>query len=480
MKHNSGNLFLTHINRPCVRDGGYISTEDMLETPTGRTSPFKFDNVHINLEKPEEKPTSTEQLKPRENNCNKDIGISSKEYSFEIRQDLDNSISSYIPGDQVIFLGQSSTESEEVNYVGNDFDHSEDNQNQHPLCIAIDLKDTVCINSHVNKLDNNSPMSSCRKDPESRNHNTNYIDGDTCAHFFSKDGISTKTMRNRCPKNETGTITDFREQETKDSVSSYDRAESMSSGEQATNDSVSFYVRTESMSSGEQATKDSVSSYVRAESMSSGEQATKDSVSSYVRAESMSFWEYETKYSASSYVRAESISSGEHATKDSVSSYVRAESTSSGEYATKDSISLCVCGGSTSSGKHTTKDSVSFYVRAESTSSGEEAIKDIVSSYVQAESISNSSSGGLNHNANHVDSETCFTSKCFSTNGLYSQNTCHRCNDYQTEIKNDSKERAIMNSVSSYVCADSSYISFGAFSDVTDKNYKKSILVRIY
>jgi hypothetical protein len=480
MKHNSGNLFLTHINRPCVRDGGYISTEDMLETPTGRTSPFKFDNVHINLEKPEEKPTSKEQLKPRENNCNKDIGISSKEYSFEIRQDLDNSISSYIPGDQVNFLGQSSTESEEVNYMGNDFDNSEDNQNQHLLCIAIDLKDTVCINSHVNKLDNNSPMSSCRKDPESRNHNTNYIDGDTCAHFFSKDGISTKTMRNRCPKNETGTITDFREQETKDSVSSYDRAESMSSGEQATNDSVSFYVRTESMSSGEQATKDSVSSYVRAESMSSGEQATKDSVSSYVRAESMSFWEYETKYSASSYVRAESISSGEHATKDSVSSYVRAESTSSGEYATKDSISLCVCGGSTSSGKHTTKDSVSFYVRAESTSSGEEAIKDIVSSYVQAESISNSSSGGLNHNANHVDSETCFTSKCFSTNGLYSQNTCHRCNDYQTEIKNDSKERAIMNSVSSYVCADSSYISFGAFSDVTDKNYKKSILVRIY
>ena len=460
MKHNSGNLFLTHINRPCVRDGGYISTEDMLETPTGRTSPFKFDNVHINLEKPEEKPTSKEQLKPRENNCNKDIGISSKEYSFEIRQDLDNSISSYIPGDQVNFLGQSSTESEEVNYMGNDFDNSEDNQNQHLLCIAIDLKDTVCINSHVNKLDNNSPMSSCRKDPESRNHNTNYIDGDTCAHFFSKDGISTKTMRNRCPKNETGTITDFREQETKDSVSSYDRAESMSSGEQATNDSVSFYVRTESMSS--------------------GEQATKDSVSSYVRAESMSFWEHETKYSVSSYVRAESISSGEHATKDSVSSYVRAESTSSGEYATKDSISLCVCGGSTSSGKHTTKDSVSFYVRAESTSSGEEAIKDIVSSYVQAESISNSSSGGLNHNANHVDSETCFTSKCFSTNGLYSQNTCHRCNDYQTEIKNDSKERAIMNSVSSYVCADSSYISFGAFSDVTDKNYKKSILVRIY
>jgi hypothetical protein len=65
-------------------------------------------------------------------------------------------------------------------------------------------------------------------------------------------------MRNRCPKNETGTITDFREQETKDSVSSYDRAESMSSGEQATNDSVSSYVRTEGMSSGEQATKDSV------------------------------------------------------------------------------------------------------------------------------------------------------------------------------------------------------------------------------
>lgn len=480
MEHNSENLVLTHINRPCVRDGGYISTEDMLETPRGRTSPFKFDNVHTNLEKPEEKPTSKEQLKPRENNCSKDIGISSKEYSFEIRQDLNNSISSYIPGDQVNFLGQSSTESEEVNYVVNDFDHSEGNQNQHLLCIAIDLKDTVCINSHVIKLDNNSPMSSCRKDAESRNHNTNYIDGDTCAHFFSKDGISTKTMRNRCPKNETGTITDFREQETKDSISSYVRAESISSGEQATKDSVSPYVRAESMSFWEHETKDSASSYVRAESISSGEHVTKDSASSYVPAESISSGEHATKDSISSYVRAENMSSGEHATKDSVSSYVKAESTSSGEHATKDSISSCVCAGSTSSGKHTTKDSLSFYVRAESTSSGEQAIKDIVSSYVQAESISNCSSGGLNHNANHVDSETCFTSKCFSTNGLYSQNTCHRCNDDKTEIKNDSKERAIMNSVSSYVCADSSYIPYDAFSDVTDKHYKKSIMVRIY
>ena len=457
MEHNPEDHVLNNINRSCISSDGYISTEDMLETPTGRTSSFKFDNVQTNVEKPEEKLTSKERLKPRENNCNTDIGISSKEYSFEIRQDLDNSISSYIPGDQFNFLGQSSAESEEVNYVGNDFDNSDDNQNQHLLCIAIDLKDTVGINSHVNKLDKNNPMSSsCRKDAESRNHNANYDDGETCVNIYSKDGVSTQTMSNRCPKNKTGTITDSGEQGTEDLISSYVRAESISSGEHATNDSVSSYVRAEGTSSGEHATNGSVSSYVRAESISSGEQATKDSVSSYVRAESLSPSEHATKDSVSSYVRAESMSSGENATKDSVSSYVRAESMSSGE--------------------HATKDSVSSYVRAESMPFGELATEDSVSSYVQAEeNISNSSSGEVNYDANYM--KTCVTSNCFSANGLHSQSTCYRCNDDETKIKNDYKERATVYSTSSYACADSSYIPFDAFSDVTDKDYKKSILV---